>query len=204
MLKKNKELIVNFTKLNDDDIPKIKIDGTDIERVNSSKLLGVTFDKDLKWKSHVTTIYKKAARRLYIIVMSKRSGLNQEDLFHIYCTAIRPLLEYACQLWHTSLTQEQHDLIETIQSRVFKIILPSLSYNEAFQHLATVTLYDRREELCSRLFKQIKSNKEHRLYHLFQVRQGRALRKNKQFELEPCRTERYKNSYIPYCTYKFQ
>jgi len=37
-------------------------------------------------------------------------------------SVIRPVLEYACPVWHNSLTTEQSDRIETIQKRTLKVI----------------------------------------------------------------------------------
>ena len=33
----------------------------------------------------------------------------------IYCSIVRPVVEYACQVWHGGLTKEQTDTIENIQ-----------------------------------------------------------------------------------------
>ncbi len=33
----------------------------------------------------------------------KRAGINQSDLIRIYVPVIRPVVEYACPVWHTNL-----------------------------------------------------------------------------------------------------
>ena len=33
----------------------------------------------------------------------KRAGIGQHDLVTIYVSVIRPVLEYACPVWHTNL-----------------------------------------------------------------------------------------------------
>jgi len=38
-----------------------------------------------------------------------------------YATHVRPLIEYACPAWHTSLTTEQSKQIERIQIRALKL-----------------------------------------------------------------------------------
>ena len=95
-----------------------------VEQVHSFKLLSVTIDDDLKWSTHVNTICSKASSRLHFLKVSKRCSLSTSDLLYFYTSAVRPLLEYACPAWHTSLT-EQNKQIERIQIRAIKIILNS-------------------------------------------------------------------------------
>lgn len=43
---------------------QIQIDGTDIERVNENKLLGVIIDDKLSWKSHINHVHNKLSRSI--------------------------------------------------------------------------------------------------------------------------------------------
>ena len=47
----------------------------------------------------------------------KRSGAGRDDLLCFYGTVIRPVLEYACRVWHTSLTAAQTKALESLQRR---------------------------------------------------------------------------------------
>ena len=42
-----------------------------------------------------------------------RTGLN--DLLNFYCSVIRPVLEYASPVWHSSLTVVQTKALEYLQ-----------------------------------------------------------------------------------------
>ncbi len=68
----------------------------EIERVGHSKLLGIQVTDDLKWQKHIDTVYSKAARKLYTIIMLSKAGLKQEDLILVHITRIFPILEYVC------------------------------------------------------------------------------------------------------------
>ena len=59
---------------------------------------------------------------MYFLKLLKRSGACIDDMLHFFKTVIRSLLEYACPVWHNSLTNEQSDRIESIQKRALKII----------------------------------------------------------------------------------
>ena len=44
------------------------------------------------------------------------------DLLHFYTAMIRPVLEYACLVWHSGLTVGQCNAIENIQKRALRMI----------------------------------------------------------------------------------
>ncbi len=103
-------------------IPNIKIYGIDVEQVDHAKLLGVTISNDLSWNKHVENIVKKAGKRLYMLYQSKRAGISQSDLATVYLSVARPVLEYACPVWHTNVQQYLSGNIETIQKRALRCI----------------------------------------------------------------------------------
>ena len=45
----------------------------------------------------------------------KRAGISQLDLVTVYISVVRPVLEYACPVWHTNLPTYLSDSIELIQ-----------------------------------------------------------------------------------------
>ena len=114
---KSKEMIISFAKKNGNfrhTIPNIKIDGIDVEQVDHAKLLGVTISHDLSWKKHAENIVKKAGKRLYMMYQLKRAGISQSDLVTVYLSVVRPVLEYACPVWHTNL-QHRNDTEKSIK-----------------------------------------------------------------------------------------
>ena len=42
-------------------------------------------------------------------------------MLRVFTAVVRSLTEYACQAWHTTLTEEQSDKLESIQQRALKI-----------------------------------------------------------------------------------
>jgi len=50
------------------------------------------------------------------------------DLLHFYTTVVRPVLEYACPVWHSGLTVAQSDLLEYMQKRAICIVYPNAAY----------------------------------------------------------------------------
>ncbi len=93
-------------------------------------MLGVTISNNLTWSKHVDNIVSKAGKRVYMLYQLKCAGISQLDLVKIYVSVIRPVLEYACPVWSTSLPNNLSDAIEMIQKRVLRSIYPGLHYDD--------------------------------------------------------------------------
>jgi len=91
---KTKEMTVRFTRDNRA-ISPLTIHGNDIERVQETKLLDVMLTSNLSWSTHCEYIHDKASKRLYFLLILKRSGLSVADLPIYYKARIRSVLEYA-------------------------------------------------------------------------------------------------------------
>ncbi len=50
----------------------------------------------------------------------KRSEVSKGDLLKVYLTVVRPVLEYACQVWHNNLQQYLCNELESVQKRALK------------------------------------------------------------------------------------
>ena len=90
-------MVINTSKTQEmvDDIPLICINGRQIKRVVSFKLLGIVISSDLTWDSHVSYILSKSSKRIYCILNLCKAGVPTRDVVYIYCSVIRSVLEYA-------------------------------------------------------------------------------------------------------------
>ena len=192
-------MVVDFSKT-PSVFPPISIDGQHLERVSEFKLLGVWISQALTWEKHVSELTKKASQRLYFLRLLKRSGLRTNDLRMYYVSVIRPVLEFASEVWHPGLTKEQCGLIERCQRRALNIICPDLDYQEANMSILNLTtLETRRMETCKRLFHQI-VNGHHKLSRLLPVRRVSAYntRHFRNYPVPTIRNNRYKSDFITY------
>jgi len=73
----------------------------------------------------IQAISAKAASRLYLKQL-KDADAGTDDLPCLYCSVIsfRPVLEYACPVWHSSLTVGLSRALESLQKRAMNITLP--------------------------------------------------------------------------------
>ena len=197
---KTKELLIDFSKKRTPDVQPIIIDSTVVKNFPFVKLLGVTISSDLKWNLHVDNIVKKASKRIFSLIVLKRSGGSCKDLLQVYKTQIRPVLEYACQCWHPGLTRGLSDMIESVQRRALRIAYPDCSYREALHKCGIDTLQCRRSDLCQKYFNKIQLL-DHKLNCLLPDTRAVKynLRENVQFSVPRLRTVRGEHSFINWC-----
>ena len=210
-VKKTCEMVIKGQRRNENEPDPLRIDGRDLLRVSTFKLLGVFIQCNLKWNCHVEYICSKANSRLHFLRSLCRCNIASRDLVKFYCSVIRSVLEYACEVFHSSITTEQSTMIETIQKRALRIIY---GYSYSYVDLLTLSglqrLSERRESLCSKLFNSIVMQNTHCLHHLLPPKREvcaigvstRAAFSNP-FVLPRFKTERCRNEFINYSLYNF-
>ena len=90
---KTKDMVISFHK-QPIDISPICIEGIEIERVKSVKLLGIIVTDKITWNENTTYICSKASKRLYHLKQRRRAGLDSVDLLAFYESVIRSVFEY--------------------------------------------------------------------------------------------------------------
>ena len=128
--KKCKEMIINFMQYSPFHPVPLTVGGSVIERVVIYKLLSFYISDDLSWNAHIEHIVKKANKRLYALRALKKSGLTITQLVQVYCSIVRSVLEYACPVW-AALPKYLDDVIESVQKRALRIVLPNCHYDDA-------------------------------------------------------------------------
>ena len=194
---KCKEIQTNF-KRSPPCYSPVTLEGVEFEKVSSAKVLGVNISSDLKWSAHIGSITVKAAKRLYLLRQLKRAGIDCNVLVRFYCSVIRSVLEYACQVFHCSLPNYLSDEIERIQRRALRIIFPNCTYSEGLVRAGLPMLFSRRQSLCQELFHNIVSDSNHKLHQLLPPRasHNRRLRFTRMFDSPICKTNRFRDSFI--------
>ena len=91
-----------------------------------------------------------------------------------------------------------------IQKRAIHIILPTINYEDRLEMLQLETLETRRDQLCRNFLSKIKNEKDkiHDVSHEVQALKYN-LRKQNEYPIPKCRTNRYKNSLVPYAIKTF-
>ena len=76
----------------------ITIDGFTIERVTSSKFLGVTIDERLSWKPHISLVVNKLTKNVGVM-RRIRYKLSSNTMLMLYDTLILPHIDYCAIVW---------------------------------------------------------------------------------------------------------
>ena len=100
-----------------------------IEVVTSVKLLELSISNDLN--CHINEISRMVSTRLYFLKQLKRAGVASKELVTFYTVCIRPIMEYACPVYHNSLPSYLSDELESLQKRAMRIIHPFVNYRDA-------------------------------------------------------------------------
>ena len=195
---KCKELIIDF-KHSKHIFEPLTVNGNLLSVVKHVKILGLNLSNDLQWNVHIGEIIRKANKRMYFLILLKRSRVPTADIRNFFCTCIRPLLEYCSQVFDHSLPKYLCDDLENVQKRALAIISPNQSYEHNLQKFNLTTLKDRRMKLCDKLFSSIKSSESHKLHNLLPPLQEENydIRKKRVFNIPMIRTERFKRTFIP-------
>jgi hypothetical protein len=99
---------------------RIKIDGSNIERVFVTKFLGVHIDAKLSWKNHIDSIKTKISKNVSIMYRVKYL-LDSKALYALYCSLILPYLNYCCEIWGNNFHTRLEPLIK-LQKRAMRIV----------------------------------------------------------------------------------
>ena len=96
------------------------IDNKNLKETNLEKDLGVHISSDLKPEKHISLIVAKANRMVGLI---KRNfgDLDIESCKVLYCSLVRPHLEYAVQCWSPYYRKDINE-IEKVQRRMSRLV----------------------------------------------------------------------------------
>ena len=94
-----------------------------LERVQEIKYLGVIFNDELNWKSHIEYIRIKISRAYYIMTKI-RHYIDQKTLILLYYSMIHSHLQYCISTWGKQAAYIMKPL-ETVQNRTIQIITRS-------------------------------------------------------------------------------
>ena len=198
--KKSKAMIFNFTR-DHQFTSRTTMENVNIDVIKQTKLLGVMVCDNLSWDSNTAYLVKRANARMRLLHKLVEFCIPQSDLINIYVLYVRSILEQSCQVWHSSLTLENFQDLERVQKTALRIILKDdyISYSNALEITGLSTLFERRSKLCLKFAKSsLKHQEMKNMFPLNPVSYDVETRFREKFKVAQSRTERHKNSAIPY------
>ena len=122
-----------------------QMNGETIKSSDVEKDLGVYVSKDLKQSHHIGTVVKKANRMVGLIKRNFEC-LDKEMCRVLYCSLVRPHLEYAMHSWCPYYRKDIEE-IEKVQRRMTRLVpeFIGLDYEERCKQLDITPLEKRRQ-----------------------------------------------------------
>lgn len=154
--------------------------GTRIDSQDTLKTVGFTFGRRPGAAEHVRALRRKFAMRSGIIRHLKKIGTDLGTLVEVYRCFLRPLLEYACSSFHTTLTLEQSGMLERLQRMSLKVIFCfKVSYKDCLAKSGLERLDCRREAIFGKFaWKCYESDRFGPLWFTAKEKTCYSLRKN--------------------------
>ena len=136
--------MVNFgNEINQD----IKINNIPIDRVHSTKFLGVYIDSKLNWSEHIKCIRGKLSKSIGIICKA-RTLLNRSTLVTLYNSFVSPYISYCIEVWGNTFYKYLLPLYR-LQKRVIRLITIYKLYCSHFRFIQRYENYETFEIISS-------------------------------------------------------
>ena len=127
-VEKTKEIVVDFRRAHTQH-PPLSINGVAVERVASTKFLGVHITEDLSWKTNTASLVKKAQQRLYFLRKLNKAKAPAPIMRSFYRGTIESILSSCITVWHGGLTASCRRTLQRTVRTAEKIVgapLPSI------------------------------------------------------------------------------
>ena len=182
---------------------RLVMDETILKIVETHKHLGIVLASNNKWSSHIDTIIQSAAKQVSFLRKLKYR-FSKNTLNRVYCTYIRPLLEYASEMCN-GCKQIDARRLEQVQLHTARIVtgLPIFSsLNSLYYETGWDTLAERRtNKKLNLMYKIIHNDAPSYLSDLLPNRVNEAvsydLRNNQNFQIPFSRLCSFDSSFFP-------
>ncbi len=107
----------------------LTINGATVERVSSTKFLGVHITEDLSWTNNTAALAKKAQQRLYFLRKLRRARAPASIMCTFYRGTIESILTSCITVWYGACNASCRKTLQRIVRAAEKIVgvsLPSL------------------------------------------------------------------------------
>ena len=170
LLNPAKSTLVTFSLRKTIHTEPLTINDTKIAEHEKVKLLGVTFDRHLRFSAHVETAITKSKPAFHALVQLKKSGIAPPSLALFYHSRIVSILTYAAPCWYPHTSNHDREKLEKYQRLCLRIILPNeTSYENRLAKLQLPTMSALLEDVCVEYIQKLRSP-EHYLHHLMPTR----------------------------------
>ncbi len=124
-VEKMKEIVVDFRRVHTQHAP-LTINGATVERVSSTKFLGVHITEDLSWTYNTAALAKKAQQRLYFLRKLRKARAPTPIMCTFYRGTIESILTSCITVWYGACNASCRKSLQRTVSAAEKIVGVSL------------------------------------------------------------------------------
>ena len=147
---------------------ELKLVNSDIEQVDSQKLLGVTIDKHLSFDVHVEELCKKLSQRIAVLRKIRRFIPIEQRILY-YNAMIKQVMLYGSTIW-SNCSADNLTRILKLQKRAARVILGADTRSNSvnlFNKSGWLSFYDEAKvNKCSLVLKRLQGNCPSYMYDL--------------------------------------
>ena len=180
----------------------LNISGQPLQADTHHKHLGLIFSDSLSWSYHLDKLIISSRRKAGLL-RYMTPNMSASVSSKLYLTWVRPTMEYACPVWHASISKEDSLTLERIQASVARRILQadwSTPKELLFQSLDWPALWWRRSVLSVCLLFDLMTNAtsplKDCLFPCVSTKSSYNFRKPKQLLLPKTHSTRHQQSFF--------
>ena len=104
--------------------PRVTINNITVPNKDTVRYLGMTLDRRLTWKQHITDKSKQLRDKLnkFYWLIGRRSNLSTQNKITLYKTVIKPVWTYGIQLWGTA-SNSNIEILQRFQSKTLRSLI---------------------------------------------------------------------------------
>ena len=126
-----KTQLVLFDRFNNNGSIDVKMDGSDLEKKSSFKMLGLTFPSKLNRCPYIISIAKTPSKKI-VALIRRFKFLSPDVALHLYKSTIHPCMDYCCHI--CAGAPSCYLELDKLQKRICRTVGPSLT--DSLQPLA--------------------------------------------------------------------
>lgn len=183
-------------------MPPVFIENEQMEQVRTYKYLGLTITSTLKWDEHIDQLCLRAKKLLGYLYRLFYRNVQPTSLCNLFTALIRPILEYASQVWDPYTLKNKHK-IENLQKYALRISSGrwAASYEELLDHFKLPTLASRREYLRVTTLHKLHSGHSYLPPDILKLQPVTSTRScsstSNSYRIPFARTAQFQNSFLP-------
>jgi hypothetical protein len=160
---KSKLLFISRTRKTDNENYCLQLFDDIIRPVEGAKFLGVEIDSTLSFKNHFESVCNKSSKRLNVLKVLAKAGVEPQILMRLYKCYICSLFEYGCPSF-IAAPKNQMARLQLIQNDAIRtcLKLPSYIRTSLIHEYASIEpVKDRLQTISTKLLSKMKSYNEH-------------------------------------------